>query len=121
MNKFEWEVEFPAYCPIYESKSCTFNPVYRLVKNNTPTEDEFYPNNKTGGTKDLKNCRRWAVSFLNSYDEADEIRKKIPHFKKYQIAEGTILAGIGKSLKEEAHINTWRFENVLLHPHFKVI
>ena len=123
MNNFEWESSFPKYCPLYNAIPHVCSNVYRLVKNNSPRESEFYPNNQSsGGIKDSKDCKRWAVSFFEKYDSADFIRQTVPYFKKHHIAQGNLLHNFGTSLiEDDGHICLWRFESVQLCNHFIVI
>ncbi|MFT4058451.1 MAG: hypothetical protein QM652_02775 [Legionella sp.] len=123
MNNFEWENSFPNSCPVYGATSYKFYDVYRLVKNKSPKENEFYPNNKSSGAiKNNTDCKRWAVSFFEKYDNADFIRQTVPYFKNHHIAQGDLLLNFGTSLVEkDGHICLWRFKNTQISSHFRVI
>ena len=123
MNKFEWEISFPRQCPLNGAIQNDHKNVHRLVRDKHLKEKEFYPNNMTpGGIIDLTDCKRWAVSFFYTYNGADYIRNTIPHFRNHKIAIGNLLSTFGTSLVDgNDHISLWRFEQIKIKTHFKVI
>ncbi|GEM_PF-6336353 len=111
MLKFD---EYPESCP--PANACAFQGTfYRLTKNEEFTTDDFMTHYESGiKVPDHLLCESMALSFFDSVNHAESMKKKYKKFNGYSIKPVGILEGygIGVLTEKTGHLNLWEFRNV---------
>ncbi|HAT3882396.1 TPA: hypothetical protein R2318_000200 [Legionella pneumophila] len=120
MRKFEWQSNFPSHCPGMNAQQNFVDGALRLVKDSNLQEDYFYPYYNYNPDP-MNKCQCWAITFLNDIRDAEYIRAAVPGYRNYKIAKGDLEYSFGELIIDGVNIFLWRYENVVIHPNFRVI
>jgi hypothetical protein len=120
-------MNFPTYwqddCPPADAIDAA-GKVYRVVKADPPTLDDFATHFETGRLPKASACLRCGLSVFREVQDAIHLKKLFPKIGKW-VAEGDLYPSHGKtkltSGKQPTHTTWWVYENVDRRQPFSVI
>lgn len=107
-----WPQDYPPDCPCSDSSDVR-GKVYRLVKHNPPSSDDFIPSPTPCQTDKYGDpeCINRGISICNTYDGIIALRKDYKPFEKLRIAEGELTPEMGKMkrtfIHRKSHYTWW--------------
>lgn len=109
--------QFPAYfpdcCPPVDSNDAG-GAVFRIVKDENLTDEDFLSHHELGLAHTADQCRRCGVSVFNSFENALHLQKIKPRLGN-AISKGELNHSAGKMLltnKKSGHIDWWAYDSV---------
>jgi hypothetical protein len=112
INK-SFPTHFPNCCPPHDSVDAN-GPIFRIVKNQTLTDDDFLSQYELNAAPTADPCNRCGVSVFDSFQNALHRQQLTPRLG-VAISEGMINDTTGKMLltnKKSGHIEWWSFEGI---------
>lgn len=114
---------FPAYmpdcCPPADASDAA-GKVFRIVRHNPATADDFKTHTEKGTARSADACERAGVSVFLTHRQACHRLRLSPHLGT-MIAAGTLTPTHGKmhvNKPEAGHANWWPYEGVVRHQPF---
>ncbi|MEM6500476.1 MAG: hypothetical protein AAF685_01400 [Cyanobacteria bacterium P01_C01_bin.89] len=124
----EWKSHLPVNCPPPEADFYT-GTIYRLLKPPI-AEKSFLSLRERNPHKEYKDpkveCLAGGLSIHLDKQDALNLKRRIPKFKKFKVGQATLNSGVGKLLStpsknEPSHCTLWPYRPVMLAPVFKFV
>ena len=122
---FSWPDYFPDDCPPQDSEPAS-GEVYRLVKSNPPTEDDFEDYVNLYPERDFREreCRACGLSVFRDVEDASNLRDRVPAMRGHLVARGKLNSELGRMKhtpgRRQSHFTWWVPVGVECHRFFSV-
>jgi hypothetical protein len=118
-----WKKQVLQNCPPTGAKNISIKPVYRFVKNNSVSLDDFLPHAIKYPMKRYPDkCKALGTSVFLDLAYARHMKAITPAFKKMLLAEGKIDVGDGVvEVNGATYHATWWINTIAPHLRFQVI
>ena len=121
-----WPDFFPNDCPPSKAGPAG-GTVFRLVRNNPPTRDDFVPLVLEQPEREFgkRLCQACGVSVYTDIEDVRRLQARVPGHRSKSIAKGELSPDMGLMMptptrKESTHTTWWLFEGVDPSPAFEV-
>lgn len=103
---------FPSCCPP-ENSILADGEVFRIIKNETLTDEDFLTHHELGLAVTADPCKRCSVSVFDSFQNASHLQKLRPKLGN-AIAKGNLTQTAGKisDANKHGHIDWWSFKDI---------
>ncbi len=109
----KWPSFFPAGCPP-ENAQPSFGEVFRLVKKDPPTSEDFKSHRETQPDKkfDVLECEVCSLSVFRDMGDILNLKKRVPAMRKRLVSQAILNESLGKilhtpSLGGKSHYSWW--------------
>lgn len=106
--------DYPESCPPVLA-TCLEGTYYRLCKSDEYSKEDFLTHVDAGlPFPPQKQCEALALSFYDSIENANKLRRKFKKFRMHSIKPVQILESYGVALLENqtGHLNLWEYKNI---------
>jgi hypothetical protein len=116
-----YDQPLPSNCPP-ETSSSRNQVVFRVVKNDPPSYDDFKTHAQLGLAKNAEKCCRSSISVFTSYRQANHLKDMKPAIGNHiAFANLTHAHGVISLPNNGGHMDWWAFSNMVKPEEFKVV
>lgn len=123
-SNLTWPSFYPSCCPPDDATSAE-GVVFRLVRNDPPSADDFLPWSVENDRVDKStHCQSCAVSVFDRLDDVRQMQRRVPAQRPKPVAEGELKSEMGVTKptgKNRGHRSWWLPEGIDPSPAFRVV